>query len=113
MPYKKRTGHIERGIRYAFVVKPDRAWSTTELMAVTHALPLCRSGAGQSGCVFGLAARLEVLAVQCYGGLETTLRGGGGEGERGVILKEKKNPGKGGVRGGGCRVAAAPQPRGE
>src|SRR5262245_61789917 len=33
-----------------------------------HALPLCRSGARQSGCVFGSDARLEVLAVQCYGG---------------------------------------------
>jgi hypothetical protein len=68
MPYKKRTGHVERGIQYAFIVKPDRAWSTTELMAFTHALPLCRSGARQSGCVFGSGARLEVLAVQCYGG---------------------------------------------
>jgi hypothetical protein len=38
MPYKKRTGHVERGVRYAFIVKPDRAWSTTGLMAL--ALPL-------------------------------------------------------------------------
>jgi hypothetical protein len=36
----ERTGHVERGIQYAFIVKPDRAWSTTELMAFTHALPL-------------------------------------------------------------------------
>ena len=40
MPYKKRTGHVERGIRYAFIVGPNRAWSRSELMEWTHALAL-------------------------------------------------------------------------
>jgi hypothetical protein len=40
MSYKKRTGHVERGIRYAFIAKPDRAWTTSELMEWTHGLAL-------------------------------------------------------------------------
>jgi hypothetical protein len=44
MPPKnhKRIGRVQLGIRRAFIVAPDRLWSTSQLMEWTHALALYR-----------------------------------------------------------------------
>jgi hypothetical protein len=40
MSQKPRVGRIQRGIRRAFIVAPDRAWSTTALMEWAFSLQL-------------------------------------------------------------------------
>jgi hypothetical protein len=42
MSQKHRVGHVQRGIKRAFVVDPDRAWSTTALMEWAFPLQLYR-----------------------------------------------------------------------
>jgi hypothetical protein len=39
---KSRTGRVMRGIRRAFITEPDRAWTTSELRAWTHARAIYR-----------------------------------------------------------------------
>src|SRR5262245_6858852 len=44
---KPRVGRIMKGIQRAFVVEPDRAWSTGALAEWTHTLPLYRGKTSQ------------------------------------------------------------------
>jgi hypothetical protein len=40
--HEYRIGRVQRGIRRAFIVAPDREWTTRELLAWTHTMPLHR-----------------------------------------------------------------------
>ena len=40
MSVRRRTGHVQFGLTYAFLSDPNRAWSTQDLMSWTHVLPL-------------------------------------------------------------------------
>jgi hypothetical protein len=40
MSQKPRVGHVQRGIRRAFIVAPDRVWSTSALMEWAFPLQL-------------------------------------------------------------------------
>ena len=44
MSPKKRVGRVQLGIRRAFIVAPDREWTTRQLMELTHTMPLYRGG---------------------------------------------------------------------
>ena len=44
MSPKNPIGRVQRGIRRAAIVDPDREWTTRQLMGWTHTMPLYRGG---------------------------------------------------------------------